>query len=110
MKPRILSFSALLSIPLVLHAGQQADQQVPAAPPTPPPMTAQAATTHVVLQDADLKWGEAPPAFERGAQFAVLSGDPGKAGLFVIRIKAPPGFRIANHWHPSDEHVTLLDG
>jgi len=110
MKPRILSFAVLLSIPLVLHAGQQADQQAPTAPSTPPDMTTQAASTHVVLQEADLKWGEAPPAFERGAQFAVLSGDPGKPGLFVVRIRMPPGFRVANHWHPSDEHVTLLQG
>jgi quercetin dioxygenase-like cupin family protein len=105
MKPRILSLALLLSIPLFLHAGQEAP-----APATQPGMTAQAASTHVVLQEADLKWGEAPPAFERGAQFAVLSGDPGKPGLFVVRIKMPPGFRVANHWHPSDEHVTLLRG
>ena len=105
MKPRMLSFAVLLSIPFVLHAGQEAPTAA-----TQPGMPAQTERAHVVLQEADLKWGEAPPAFERGAQFAVLSGDPGKPGLFVIRIRMPPGFRVANHWHPSDEHVTLLDG
>jgi len=101
MKPQTLSLAILLAIPLVLQAGSDSAQSAtPAAPPS----------SHVVLQDADLKWGDPPPAFERGAQLAVLSGDPGKPGLFVIRIKAPAGYRVANHFHPADEHVTLLDG
>ena len=22
----------------------------------------------------------------------------------------PPGYRVARHWHPSDEHVTVIEG
>src|SRR5262249_59684837 len=36
--------------------------------------------------------------------------DPGAAGLFVVRLKMPAGYKIAPHWHPTDEHVTVLSG
>src|SRR3989442_12803096 len=29
---------------------------------------------------------------------AVVSGDPGKAGPFVVRLKMPAGYKIAPHW------------
>lgn len=48
--------------------------------------------------------------FEKAASFAVISGDPGKPGLFVVRLKMPAGYKIAPHWHPTDEHVTVLSG
>lgn len=103
MKPKTVSLAVLLALPLqFLGASALAQNAAPAAPAT--------GSTHVALQSADIKWGEAPPAFERGAQFAVLSGDPGKPGPFVIRLKAPAGYKVANHWHPTDEQVTLLDG
>ena len=41
---------------------------------------------------------------------AVVSGDPGKAGTFVVRLKAPAGFKVAPHWHPTDENVTVISG
>ena len=58
----------------------------------------------------DLKWGPAPAVFPAGAQMAVLSGDPGKAGVFVIRLKMPAGYKIPAHQHPSDEYVTVVSG
>jgi quercetin dioxygenase-like cupin family protein len=68
------------------------------------------ATAHVLLPATDIKWGAAPPVFEKGASFAVLSGDPGKPGPFTVRLKLPAGFKIAPHWHPTDEHVTVIAG
>ena len=65
---------------------------------------------HVMLNASELKWGAPPPVFEKGASFALLSGDPGKAGLYVVRLKMPAGYKIAPHWHPTDEHVTVLSG
>jgi ChrR-like protein with cupin domain len=65
---------------------------------------------HVVLTAAEVKWGEPPPALPKGAMFAVVSGDPGKAGPFTIRLKMPAGYKIAPHWHPTDEHGTVLSG
>ena len=71
-------------------------------------MTAKPA--HVIVGAAELKWGPAPPVFEKEAQMAVVSGDPGKPGPFVVRLKAPAGFKVAPHWHPTDENVTVISG
>lgn len=67
-------------------------------------------SNHAMYDAAQLQWGDAPPALEKGAQAVVLSGDPGKPGWFVLRLKVPAGFKVALHWHPADELVTVLDG
>jgi quercetin dioxygenase-like cupin family protein len=68
------------------------------------------APAHVMAAPADLKWGAPPPVFEQNAKFTVVSGDPSKPGLYVVRLKMPAGYKIAPHWHPTDEHVTVLSG
>jgi quercetin dioxygenase-like cupin family protein len=65
---------------------------------------------HAQMNNADLKWGTAPDALPKGAQIAVLSGDPGKAGMFTIRLKFPAGYAVPPHSHPADELVTVVDG
>ena len=40
------------------------------------------------MRPDQLQWGPAPSTLPKGAQFAVLAGDPGKAGPFTIRLKA----------------------
>jgi quercetin dioxygenase-like cupin family protein len=62
------------------------------------------------VNSADLQWGAAPAVFPAGAQMAVLSGDPGKAGVFVVRLKMPAGYKIPAHSHPTDEYVTVISG
>ncbi|MGH7820948.1 MAG: cupin domain-containing protein [Candidatus Binatia bacterium] len=43
--------------------------------------------------------------------WAILSGDPMKKGSpFVVRIKHPDGVKVPPHWHPIDEHMTVLSG
>ena len=69
-----------------------------------------AGPTHILMAPAEAKWGEPPPVFEKGMSFTVVSGDPGKPGLYVVRAKMPAGYKIAPHWHPTDEHVTVLSG
>ena len=71
---------------------------------------AQESKTHIVTTAPEVKWGPAPPSLTKGAQFAVVSGNPAQAGPFVIRLKLPAGYKIAPHWHPGDEHVTVLSG
>ena len=68
------------------------------------------APAHVAVTPAEVKWGPAPPFLKPGAKFAVVSGNPGESGLFTIRLRLPAGYRIAPHWHPTDEHVTVLSG
>jgi hypothetical protein len=56
---------------------------------------------HVIVGAAELNWGPAPPVFEKEAQMAVVSGDPSKPGPFVVRLKAPAGFKVMPHFHPT---------
>jgi hypothetical protein len=53
-----------------------------------------------------------PPAFvPAGAQLAVLEGDPSApSGDYTVRLKMPNGYRIAPHWHPHRENVTIISG
>jgi quercetin dioxygenase-like cupin family protein len=62
------------------------------------------------VNSPDLKWGPAPAVFPKGAEMAVLAGDPAKAGEFVIRLKMPAGYKVAAHHHPTDEYVTVISG
>jgi quercetin dioxygenase-like cupin family protein len=71
---------------------------------------AAAPAAHAQMNNGDLKWSAAPDAFPKGAQMAVLSGDPGKAGMFTVRLKMPANYAVAPHHHPSDELVTVIDG
>jgi len=74
-------------------------------------VAAQDATTpHSFVSPKDVKWGDPPPVFAKGMKFTVVSGDPSKEGLYVVRIKMPSGYKIMPHWHPTDEHVTVLSG
>jgi len=65
---------------------------------------------HVIMSESDLKWGDAPPSLPAGAKMVVLQGDPGKAGMYTIRLKAPDGYKVAAHWHPMAEHLTVISG
>jgi len=58
----------------------------------------------------DIKWGPAPPSIPKGAKIAVLQGDPGKAGPFVMRLMVPAGYKIPPHWHTQDESLTVISG
>ena len=65
---------------------------------------------HVFLPDA-IPYGPAPAFVVAGAQLAVLEGNPGAAsGDYTIRLKMPDGYRIAPHWHPQRENVTVISG
>jgi quercetin dioxygenase-like cupin family protein len=57
-----------------------------------------------------LQWAPAPAAFPKGAEMAVVSGDPGKAGVFTIELSMPGGYRIPPHFHPTDEKVEIKKG
>ena len=41
---------------------------------------------------------------------AVVSGDPSKDALYVVRLKMPANCEIPAHNHPTTEHVTVLSG
>ena len=67
--------------------------------------------THTLITPTDIKWADAPPSLPKGAKIAVLQGDPGKDGAFVIRMLVPAGgYKIAPHWHTQDEQLTVISG
>ena len=74
----------------------------------PKPAAHPAAHAAPMLNASDMKWGAAPPAFNAGAQMAVVDGDPSQPGPFVIRAKFPAGFKVMPNWHPTDESVTVI--
>ena len=61
-------------------------------------------------KSADLKWMAGPPGLPEGSTFAVVSGDPGKAGNFTVEIKMLADYAVPAHWHPTDETVKVLSG
>jgi quercetin dioxygenase-like cupin family protein len=71
---------------------------------------AQTAEAHKLLTAEEIKWGPAPASIPPGAESAVLYGDPGKEGLFALRLKLPKGYRIPPHTHPRPEVVTVISG
>jgi quercetin dioxygenase-like cupin family protein len=45
-----------------------------------------------------------------GPQQALLFGDPSKPGVYVIRVRFPPGFHSNPHFHSQDRHATVIKG
>jgi hypothetical protein len=82
------------------------------APPAPSSSAAAPdhAAGHKVVSEADIAWADAPPILPPGAKIAVLQGDPGKPGMYTMRLKIPDGYKVAAHWHPRAEQLTVLTG
>jgi len=74
----------------------------------------------VVVPSGSEKWGDIPaeamvgtPSVEMGGkvQMAVVQGDPMKAGTpYTLRLSCTDGTKIAPHWHPTTENVTVVKG
>ena len=71
---------------------------------------AQSMDDQVFVNTGDIKWGAAPPVLPKGAKLAVLYGDPGKPGPYVLRLAAPANYRIPPHWHTQTENLTIVSG
>jgi quercetin dioxygenase-like cupin family protein len=62
---------------------------------------------HAVVTADRILWKPLRP----GAEIAVISGDPNAEGSpFVLRFRYLGKARIPPHWHPTDEHLTVLSG
>jgi len=57
-----------------------------------------------------LHWGPAPAVFPKGAQMAVVRGDPSKAETFTVELSFPNGYKLPPHFHPTDETVEVKKG
>src|SRR5437867_12951015 len=85
MRAFSLSMCLLLSVAPAMHA-----QAAPAANP--------------------LHWGPAPAVFPMGARMAEVSGDPSKAALCTGELAMPSGYKIAPHFHTTEETVAVKKG
>jgi len=65
---------------------------------------------HAMVTASAIKWVDPPPFLPPGARVAVMSGDPMQAGPFVVRLQVPAGYRVAPHWHPNTENITVFSG
>ena len=110
---RLVKSLARMTMPALLVAaiapGVLAQGEAKKQPP-PPPEKKQAAPAHKMMNPTELKWGPAPAGLPAEAQATVIDGDPGKPGVFTVRLKAPDGLKIMPHWHPSDEQLTIVSG
>ena len=76
----------------------------------PPASAADTAHDMTMVNPGTIKWQDAPPSLPKGAQIAVLSGDPGKAGPFTMRLRAPAGYKVPPHTHSQAESLTVISG
>ena len=103
----------VLVVLLPLVAGAQTK---PPAKVTP----ARVSSSPMVVEPGSEKWGEVPaaalvgtPSVEMGGtlRLAVIQGAPTKAGrTYTLRLSCTDGLKIAPHWHPTTENVTVVKG
>lgn len=105
--PRILLLALLLS-----SAGAAGVVGRTSAPGTPAdPDRGPAAEHRMAHEGRQIEWGSLPPGFPAGAELAVVQGDPAANGaVFTIRLRMPNGYVLPPHFHPEDEHVTVVTG
>jgi len=65
---------------------------------------------HQFIIAGEIKWVDAPPSLPAGAKVAIIEGNPAKPGPFTMRLKLPADYKVAPHFHPAVEHVTVLSG
>jgi hypothetical protein len=64
---------------------------------------------YIRVTSADIKWSSLP-SMPKGAQIAVLQGNPGKPGLFTIRVKLPANYALPVHSNPDERTRTIISG
>jgi len=58
------------------------------------------AQVHIYASPKAILWAPAPPVVPKGAEAAVLDGNPfASSGSYTLRLKMPAGYRIPPHWH-----------
>lgn len=92
----------MLAIAFILNSVQLVAQEHPDSGTT--------LDKHIMISPGEVQWLDGPPSLPPGAKFAVIEGDAKKEGLFTMRIKMPAGYVVPAHWHPVDEHVTVISG
>lgn len=63
-----------------------------------------------VFSQDKLEWRAGPPELPRGAEVAMLFGNPMQGGPYILRMRAPKGYKIGPHKHSGIETMTVLTG
>ena len=71
---------------------------------------AKPAGTWALYVPSQIPWKPGPSSLAPGAKMAILGGDPSKEGFFTMRLLLPDGYRVAPHWHPKVERLTIISG
>lgn len=76
------------------------------------PLAAHAAEPTVIASPAAVKWHPAAAAsgLPKGAEAAVLLGNPKEFGPFVLRVEFPSGAKVMPHTHNADHYITVISG
>src|SRR4249919_602377 len=61
-----------------------------------------------LTREADIRWMENPAV--AGLRSALLYGNPPKPGLYVLRVRFPPGVMSPPHFHPEERQIVVLKG
>jgi len=64
----------------------------------------------VLFVPGEIEWKAGPDSLAPGAKVAILEGDPAAEGFFTMRVMLPDGYRVAPHWHPKTERLTIISG
>jgi hypothetical protein len=109
----------LILVALLLPWNVGAQTKAPAKAPAKTTAAA-AKPTPMVVEPGTEKWGDVPaaalvgkPSVEMGGtlRVAVIQGDPMTPGrTYTIRLSCTDGLKIAPHWHPTTENVTVIKG
>jgi len=106
-KPLFVSIVVLCCLAAAQDNVKTAPKQAAAKPAS---KSASAAHKNAFTPD-QIQYGPPPPFVPAGAELAVLEGNPmGATGDYTIRLKMPDGYKIAPHWHPKRENVTVISG
>ena len=112
-------FALLALLPWNTLAQTKEPAKAPAKAPT---KTNAGASGHgaIVVEPGSEQWGDVPaaalvgtPSVEMGGtlKIAIIQGDPMTAGRsYTIRLSCTDGLKVAPHWHPATENVTVIKG
>lgn len=108
-KPVLLTLLALLPWTIAGQTKEPAKAHAAAAKPSA-----------MVVEAGLEKWVDVPaaalvgtPSVELGGtlRLAVIQGDPMTAGRsYTLRLSCTDGLKVAPHWHPTTENVTVIKG
>ena len=119
---RGLMASSLALVALIVGAQTKQPAKKSEAPAAQPAKKSAApvAAHNMVVEPGSEQWGDIPaaamvgtPSVDMGGtlKVAVIQGDPMAAGrTYTLRLSCTDGVKIAPHWHPTTENVTVIKG